>query len=199
MSHIILEGHCRYNASIPKMDFYSRYGKENYHARMLIDVKSEICCTQTQFISYETKPTFWTKDELLVAFNEAYKNIELYVKTDMPITIFTENIFHPEVKKLETSELKEDFQIEIPENMKIVKNLCTDLLRIKEAEINFDKCKDKLFTVMAWGPNLLNHYHYNINRVIDYLSSVTNASVVTVPNNENISHIRGAFDELLKT
>ena len=52
--------------------------------------------------------------------------------------------------------------------------------------------------VIDWGPDLLNRYLYNINKVIDYLSDVTNAGVVTESNNENIRHIMSAFEELRK-
>jgi hypothetical protein len=53
MANIFLDGHCYYNASIIKKDIYSLYGKDNHHARILIDIKSEIFCTQIQYISNE--------------------------------------------------------------------------------------------------------------------------------------------------
>jgi hypothetical protein len=196
MVKIILEGHNFYSVSIPKKDIYSLDFKDKYHARMLIDVKSEICCTQIQFVSYESKSVYWSKDELLIAFNKVYEHIKLFVETDGPIRLFDENLFHPETKELQTDELKEDFQIEIPENKENIRKMSDGLLRIKDAQNNFDKCKNKLFVVINWGPDLLNRYRYNINRVIDYLDSVANAGVVTDSNNENLRHIMSAFDEL---
>ena len=196
MAKIILEGHSYYNNSITKKEIYSLNDKENHHARILIDVKSELCCTQMQFVSYESKSDYWTNEELLIAFNKAYIHIKRFVETDGPLKIFTENLFHPESEELQTNELKDMFQIEIPENKENVKKINVELLRLKETQINFDKCKNKLFEVIGLDPDLLNRQRYNINSIIDYLYSVVNAGVVTSSNNENIRHIRSAFDEL---
>jgi hypothetical protein len=196
MSTIILEGHSYYNANLTKKDIYSIDYKDVQHARILIDVKSELCCTQMQFVSYESKKTYWTKDELLIAFNEAYLGIKRFVETDGPLGLFIENIFHPESNLLKKEEIKDNLQIEILKNKKNFNKLSTELLRVKTAASNFDKCKNKLFEIINWGPDFFKLNHYNINRVIDYLSNVANAGVVTVSNNENLSHIRSAFDEL---
>ena len=198
MANIILEGHNCYNVSIPKKDIYPPAYKEKYYCRILIDVKSEICCPQIQFVSYESKPAYWTKDELLTAFNIAHEYIKLLVETDRHINIFDENEFYLENKELQIDEMKNDFQIEIPENKENAKILSDTLLLIKESQDNFKKCKDKLFRVIDWGPDLINRYRYNINSVINYLYSVTNAGVVTSYNNEKIDIIKSAFNELGK-
>ena len=194
MAKIILEGHNYFSCSIPKKDIYSLDNKDKYHCRILVDIKSEICCTQIQFVSYENKTDYWTNDKLLIAFNKAYEYIRLFIETNAPIKIFDENIFHLETKKIQKDEIKEDFQLEIPENNKIIKKISDDLLRIKEAHDNFEKCKEKLKKVSNWGSDLLNSY--NINIVIDYLYNVANAGVVTDENNNNIFRIRTAFNEL---
>ena len=196
MAKIILEGHNYFSCSIPKKDIYSLDNKDKYHCRILVDIKSEICCTQIQFVSYENKTDYWTNDKLLIAFNKANEYIRMLVEADRPINIFDENEFYSENKEFQTNELKGDFQIEITENKKNIKKISDDLLRIKEAQNNFEKCKDKLFRVIDWGPDLINRNRYNIYNAINYLYNVSNAGVVTRSNNEKIGNIRSAFDEL---
>ena len=114
MAKIILEGHNYFSCSIPKKDIYSLDNKDKYQYRTLVDVKSEICCSQTQFVSYDNKSDYWAKDELLIAFNKVYEHIKLFIESDVPIMIFQENLFHLEAGELQINELKENFQIEIP-------------------------------------------------------------------------------------
>ena len=198
MDKLTLEGHNYFCGSITKKDIYSLDKKDKHHCRILVDIKSVICRPQIQFISYESKTSYWSQDELLIAFNKSYDHIKLLVETDGPINLFNENLFHPETKKLQTDELKIDFQIEIPENKRILGIINDDLLKIKEAQRNFYECKNKLIKVINWGPDLLNAHRYNINRVVDYLYNVTNSGVVTDSNNESIRKIRFAFDELAR-
>ena len=198
MGKIILEGHNYFSASITKKDIYSLDKKDRHHCRILVDVKSEICRPQIMFISYDSKTSYWLQDELLIAFNKASDYIKLLIETDGFIKTFEENLFHLETKELQADELKVDFQIEIPDNKKILVKINDDLLRIKEAQSNFDECKNKLSKVINWGPDVLNAHRYNINRVVDYLYNVINAGVVTDSNNESIRKIRFAFDELAR-
>ena len=198
MSTIVLEGHSSYNASLDKIDTFSLNYKKKYHARILVDVKSEIFCTQIQFVSNEGKSTFWSKDELLLSFYKAYIHIKRFVDTDGPINIFNENLFSPDTEKLQSDELINDFQIEITADKKNIKILSDDLLKIKEVHNNFKNCQDKLFEVISWGPNFLNNNFYNINNLIEYLYRVANAGVVIVPNNEKLSNIKSSFYELKK-
>jgi hypothetical protein len=196
MAKIILEANSRYNANSDKIDIYSPNYKVKYHARILVDVNSEIFCTQIQFISNDSKSMFWTNDELLLAFNKAYTHIKCFVDTDSQIKIFDENLFFPESEKLQSNELINEFQIEIQEDKKNTKILNGDLQKINEVNNNFKKCQDKLFEVINWGPDLINRYYYNISNLIDYVYRVANAGVVIVPNNEKLSNIKNSFNEL---
>lgn len=198
MPRIILEGNSRYSTSLQKQDIYTLYNKYKYHARILIDVKTEIGETQIQFISGEEKSTYWTKDELLFAFNEVYKNINRIIEIDSPIKIFEENIFYLHTIEYKPLEPNDYFQIEIPENKGIINKIYLELQKINEVRRKFENCKDKLSKVITWGPNLINRYQYNINRIIDYIYKVTHTGVVTGPNDENLSHVRGAINEMAK-
>jgi hypothetical protein len=140
-------------------------------------------------------PDCWTKEELLIAFNKAYMHIKGYVDNDVPLNIFTANIFQLESVKLQASELIDCFKIEISEDKKNVERINNELLKIKEVNNNFNNCKNKLIKVMQWNVDLLNHHSYNINKVIDYLFHVIDTGVVK-DNKEDFIQIRSSFDKL---
>ena len=199
MAKIIIEGkHSNFNFSYPTDDNPFLKGKKKYQARIHIDIKSEICCTQVQFVSDETKPDYWTKEELLFAFNEAYLHIMSYINCDNQIDIFGENIFYPKTENTQISELLEHFEIEIPENSKNIDRMINDLLCIKEAQENFKICKDKLFEVISWSPSQINNSYYGITNLIYFISNINQAGVAMANNNEGISLIRMAFEDLRK-
>jgi hypothetical protein len=168
----------------------------NYRFRLLINVVSEVDSIQVRVCSFETKETEWQDDALLTTFNKACNQLKRMVEDDIEINIFKEITIFTKAEKIITDELQTDFTIEIPEDTQNYKKLAVSLSRVKEAQDLFSKCKDKLFQAIGWGNPSLEINYYSILKVIDYLSSVANAAVVTGKNNECLSKIRSAFTEL---
>ena len=176
-------------SSIPKVRLYPIHSeKYDYHARILATVCSDIGSTQVQFISNETKSNYWSNEDLTAVFNNALVNIKRLVETGGYINIFDENLFFDEKENI-TIAGNEVIEIEIPEDKATFQRLKDGLMLIEE-------CRDKLFNVISWPPEILKYNYSNITIVIDYMYQVVNSSVVDASNKRYLHNIRSAFDEL---
>lgn len=194
MGNIVLEGRFINCNSYFKDDNLYFNKVQKYYAYFLIDLRSEICYTQLQFITDETKSNFWTKEEKQTAFCELKNHIKSYIDTNSPIYLFRENLFFPKMEQNKNDEPLNSFELEIQENSKIFNKLCEDLKCIKDAQEVFKVCKDKLFNAIDCTPALINNYYGGITNLLFYLSNIYQSASYT--NSENMTIIRSAFEEL---